>query len=89
MAINEHLWEFPHEMTLKVMGAAGSPLEQAVVAILTQHLEDFDPNAHISVTPSAKGNYISVNARIIVRHRDHVTNIYAELSACSHVKVVF
>lgn len=89
MTINEHLWEFPHEMTLKVMGAADSPLEQAVVAILTQHLEDFDPNAHISVTPSTKGNYISVNARIIVRHRDHVTRIYAELNACSHVKVVF
>jgi putative lipoic acid-binding regulatory protein len=89
MTINEDLWEFPHEMTLKVMGSADSPLEQAVVAILSQHLEDFDPNAHLSVKPSAKGNYISVNARITVQHRDHVTNIYAELNACNHVKVVF
>lgn len=89
MAINEHLWDFPHEMTLKVMGAADSPLEQAVTAILSQHLEDFDPNEHISVTPSAKGNYVSVNARIVVRHRDHVTSIYAELNACAHVKIVF
>lgn len=88
MSINEHLWEFPHEMTLKVMGAVGCPLEQAVVAILSQHLQDFDPNAHLWVTPSAKGNYVSVNARITMRHRDHVTNIYAELNSCPHVKIV-
>jgi uncharacterized protein len=89
MTVNEHLWDFPHEMTLKVMGASDSPLEQAVVAILTEHLEDFDPNQHVRILPSPKGNFISVNARVVMRHRDQVAAIYAALSACSHVKVVF
>lgn len=89
MSINEHLWEFPHEMTLKVMGAADTPLEQAVVAILMQHLDDFDPNAHIRSVPSSKGNFVSINARVVMRNRDQVTAIYAALNACSHVKVVF
>lgn len=89
MSINEHLWEFPHEMTLKVMGAADAPLEQAVVAILVQHLEDFDPNTHVHCVPSSKGKFVSVNARVIMRNRDQVAAIYAALNACSHVKVVF
>ena len=31
MAIQEHLWEFPHDMQLKVMGAIDSPLEAALI----------------------------------------------------------
>lgn len=89
MSINDELWEFPHAMTLKVMGAADSPLEQAVVAILSEHLKDFDANEDLSLTPSSKGNYVSVNARIVMENRDQVIAIYTALNACPHVKVVF
>lgn len=88
-SINDDLWDFPHAMTLKVMGAADSPLEQAVVAILSEHLNDFDANEHLSLTPSSKGTYVSVNARVVMENRDQVIAIYAALNACPHVKVVF
>ena len=48
MAIREDLWDFPHDMQLKVMGAADAPLEDAVADILEQHVADFDRHAHLS-----------------------------------------
>lgn len=89
MTVNEHLWDFPHAMTLKVMGAADSPLEEVVAAILDEFLNDFDPNGNIFVTPSSKGNFISVNAKIIVETKEQVAAIYAALNANKHVKIVF
>ena len=89
MTLNDDLWEFPHSMTLKVMGAADAPLVQAVVAILDQHLDDFDPNHHLDSKPSRSGNYVSLSAQVVMRNREQVLAIYAELNACEHVKVVF
>lgn len=89
MTVNEHLWEFPHAMTLKVMGAVDAPLEQVVIAILDEHLDGFDPNDNITLVPSSKGNFVSVNARIVVHNKDQVAAIYAALNASVHVKVVF
>jgi putative lipoic acid-binding regulatory protein len=54
MAIQEHLWEFPHDMQLKVMGAIDSPLEAALIEILNTHLEDFDADKHLNSKPSSK-----------------------------------
>lgn len=89
MTINEDLWDFPHPMTLKVMGAADAPLEQAVIAVLEKHLDDFIADRDISITPSSRGNYVSVNAKIVMRDRQQVTAIYAALNGCEHVKVIF
>jgi uncharacterized protein len=88
MNVNEHLWEFPHTMTLKVMGAVDAPLEQAVIDILNLHLEEFDPS-NINIKPSSKGNYVSVNALIVVQHKEQVEKIYAALNSSPHVKIVF
>lgn len=88
MNVNEHLWEFPHKMTLKVMGAVDAPIEQAVIDILSDHLDDFDAVC-ISIKPSSKGNYLSVNAPIVVLHKEQVEKIYAALNASPHVKIVF
>lgn len=88
MSINEDLWEFPHRMKLKVMGPADSPLEAAVVEILREHLEDFDPEKHLSVTPSAKGNYISVTCRVVMQDREQVEVIYRKLNECPHSRMV-
>lgn len=88
MPINEALWEFPHPMKLKVMGPADSPLESAVIEILNEHLDDFDPESHLSVTPSAKGNYISVTCHVVLRDREQVEAIYRKLNECPHSKMV-
>lgn len=89
MSINEQLWDFPHEMTLKVMGKSDSPLVESVVDILNRYLDDFDAEQHLHITPSGKGNFISVNARVVMRHGEQVSAVYAELDSCIHVKVVF
>lgn len=89
MTINEHLWEFPHTMTLKVMGASDSPVHDVVVAVLSAHVPAFDPNADVHITPSSKGNFVSVNAKVVMEHREQVEAIYAALNASEHVKVVF
>jgi len=89
MSINEHLWEFPHAMTLKVMGAADSPIHDVVVAVLTEHAPEFDPASDVHITPSSKGNFVSVNAKVVMQHREQVEAIYAALNASPHVKVVF
>ncbi|MFP1678107.1 YbeD family protein [Alloalcanivorax sp. C16-2] len=85
--IREELWDFPHSMQLKVMGAADAPLEEAVVAILETHLDDFDRHAHLSSKPSTKGNFVSLTASVVLRDRDQVEAIYRELNACPHVKI--
>ena len=69
MAIQEHLWEFPHDMQLKVMGLTDSPLETAVIEILEMHLEDFDADKHLASKPSSKGNFVSITAQVTMRNR--------------------
>ena len=85
--IREELWDFPHSMQLKVMGAADAPLEEAVVEILETHLDDFDRHAHLSSKPSTKGNFISLTASVVLRDRVQLETVYRELNACPHVKI--
>ena len=87
MAIREDLWDFPHDMQLKGMGAADAPLEDAVADILEQHVADFDRHAHLSSRPSTKGNFVSITASVTLRHREQVESIYRDLDACPHVKI--
>lgn len=86
--VNEHLWEFPHTMTLKAMGATDSPIVDAVSAILSEHVASFDPNENLHTVPSKKGNFISVNARITVDNVEQVKAIYGALNSSPHVKMV-
>ena len=87
MAIQEHLWEFPHAMQLKVMGAADAPLEQALIESLSTHLDDFDAASHLTSKPSSKGTFVSFTAQVTMRNREQVEAIYTALNACPHVKM--
>jgi hypothetical protein len=81
-------WEFPHEMKLKVMGPRDSPLESAVVAILNEHLDDFDPEKHMGLTESGKGNYISLTCHVVMRDKEQLLAIYRKLHECPHSRMV-
>ncbi|MED5388978.1 MAG: DUF493 domain-containing protein [Pseudomonadota bacterium] len=87
MAIQEHLWEFPHDMQLKVMGLADSPLESALIDILDEYLDDFDAARHLARKPSSKGNFVSLTAQVTMRNREQVEAIYQALDDCPHVKM--
>lgn len=87
MAINEELWEFPHAMQLKVMGAADAPLEDLVVEILERHLGGFERALNLSRKPSARGTFVSITANILVHNKQQVEGIYRDLNASPHVKI--
>lgn len=87
MSIREELWEFPHAMQLKVMGAADAPLEEVLVEILETHLGSFDRALNLSRKPSAKGTFVSITANILVHDKQQVEGIYRDLNASPHVKI--
>jgi len=89
MSINEALWDFPHAMQLKVMGAVDAPLAEHVIAILQRHLGEFDAESQLREKPSSNGNYVSLTCSIVMQNKAQVTAIYADLDQCPHVKVVF
>src|SRR3546814_18874243 len=79
MTINEELWDFPHAMQLKVMGAADAPLAELVIEILVRHLGDFDTETQLRENQSSSGRYISLTASIVMENKEQVTAIYATL----------
>ncbi|EKF75793.1 hypothetical protein A11A3_02952 [Alcanivorax hongdengensis A-11-3] len=85
--INEQLWDFPHDMQLKVVGAVDAPLEEALIDILNTHLDDFDPGRHLNSKLSGKGNFISFTAQVTMQNREQLETIYRALNACPHVKI--
>lgn len=89
MSVNEELWEFPHEMRLKVMGAADAPLAELVIDILQRHLGQFDAERQLSESHSSSGNFVSLTAKVVMENKEQVAAIYADLNASPHVKVVF
>src|SRR3546814_16224194 len=89
MTINEELWDFPHAMQLKVMGAADAPLAELVIEILVRHLGDFDTETQLRENQSSSGRYISLTASIVMENKEQLTANYAELHDSPHVTVVF
>lgn len=84
---NEHLWEFPMDYPLKVLGEAQHPLAQIVADILLRHVPDFDP-ATLNLKPSSAGKYVSVAAVVHVTHKDQINGMYADFAATAEIKLV-
>ncbi len=85
---HEELWDFPHTMRLRVMGATDSAVREEMIRILRTHLGEFEPEQQLSQQPSRRGNYVSLQARITLHNAEQVRAIYADLNANPHVKVV-
>ena len=84
MGINEELWDFPCDYTLKVMGAAHHPMLEIVCEIIERHITDWD-RSQTSLKNSRTGKYISVTAFIRLEHKAQVEAIYSELDAREEV----
>ena len=83
--LQEHLWVFPMDYPIKLIGLAGEDLRQAVVTILTRHCPDFDA-ATLTTQASSSGKYHSLTARLRLDHLEQVHNLYADLAACPLIK---
>lgn len=83
--LQEHLWVFPMDYPIKLIGDAGDELRIAVLEILVKHFPEFDAQS-ISITPSRTGKYHSITAQLRFEELEQVYAIYADLAACPLIK---
>ena len=83
--LQEHLWVFPMDYPIKLIGLAGAELRQAVNDIFVKHFPAFDGST-MTVTPSRTGKYHSVTAQLRFEELEQVHAVYADLAACPLIK---
>lgn len=83
--LQEHLWVFPMDYPIKLIGLAGAELRQAVVEILQKHFPDFDESSLVT-TASRTGKYDSITAKLYFTELEQVHALYADLAACPLIK---
>lgn len=83
--LQEHLWVFPMDYPIKLIGNAGDELREAVIDILKKHFPEFDA-ASLKIQPSSKGTYDSITAQLRFDELEQVHALYADLAACPLIK---
>jgi uncharacterized protein len=83
--LQEHLWVFPMDYPIKLIGNAGDELRVAVVDILQKHFPEFDATS-IKVQPSRTGKYHSLTAQLRFEELEQVHALYADLAACPLIR---
>ncbi|MFC6052034.1 hypothetical protein A6M14_09140 [Acinetobacter sp. Ac_877] len=83
--LQEHLWVFPMDYPIKLIGLAGDELRVAVVDILVKHFPDFD-GKNLDTQPSRTGKYHSLTAQLRFEELEQVHKLYADLAACPLIK---
>lgn len=83
--LQEHLWVFPMDYPIKLIGNAGDELRVAVVDILQKHFPEFD-GEKVTVQASRTGKYHSLTAQLRFEELEQVHALYADLAACPLIK---
>jgi putative lipoic acid-binding regulatory protein len=83
--LQEHLWVFPMDYPIKLIGLAGDELRTAVLDILNKHFADFDADS-LKTQPSSSGKYHSITAQLRFDELEQVHALYADLAACPLIK---
>lgn len=83
--LQEHLWVFPMDYPIKLIGNAGDELRVAVVDILQKHFPEFDGET-VTVQASRTGKYHSLTAQLRFEELEQVHALYADLAACPLIK---
>lgn len=83
--LQEHLWVFPMDYPIKLIGLAGIELRQAVNDIFVKHFPEFD-GSEMTITPSRTGKYHSITAQLRFLELEQVHAVYADLAACPLIK---
>ena len=85
--LQEHLWVFPMDYPIKLIGLAGDDLRVAVLEILVKHFPDFDADT-LNTQPSRTGKYHSLTAQLRFEALEQVHQLYADLASCPLIKTV-
>jgi len=83
--LQEHLWVFPMDYPIKLIGLAGDDLHNAVAEIFIKHFPDFKADS-MTITPSKTGKYHSITAQLRFDELEQVHAVYADLAACPLIK---
>ncbi|SNR61365.1 hypothetical protein SAMN05192560_0125 [Methylobacillus rhizosphaerae] len=83
----ETLLEFPCDFPIKVMGESHEEFANLILAVVQQHLPDFDATA-IEMRASSGGKYISLTCTVGVDSKQQLDDIYRSLTSHPKVKYV-
>ena len=84
---DDSLIEYPCHFPIKVMGLHVEQFHAAIVEAVLRHAPDFDITT-VECRPSREGRYLSLTCRVNATSREHLDNLYRELSAHPLVKLV-
>lgn len=82
----EQLLQFPCSFPIKVMGRDEPGFAGTVVDIVKKYAADIGDD-DVRLSPSSKGNFVSVTITIEARSQEQLDNIYRELTANEDVLV--
>lgn len=82
-----NLLEFPVDFPIKVMGRRDDGFAQAIVALVSAQVPDFDPST-IELRASSGGAWLSVTVVVRASSREQLQSLYRELSAHPMVRIV-
>ena len=79
--------DFPCTYPIKVMGFATATFTEEVVEVVNKHAPGVC-DEHVTVKPSAKGNYVSITIVIEATGEEQLTLMFQELKTNASVKMV-
>ena len=82
----ETIMEFPCQFPIKAMGKAEDDFDILVVGIVRNHVADLSENA-VKSRLSKEGKFISITITVEAKSKEHLDNIYRELTG--HEKVLW
>ncbi len=82
---NNHLFNFPCEFSLKVMGKAVEEFKPLVIEIVRRHSKEIGA---VTMRTSSQGKYMAVTISITAQNRIQLDALYLELSHHPLVKMV-
>lgn len=81
------LFNFPCEFPIKIMGENLPEFTPAVLAILRQHVGEFD-EAQLLSCESRSGKYVSLTATFVAHSREQLDALYLALTSHAMIKAV-
>jgi uncharacterized protein len=79
--------EFPCQYPVKVMGEAHASFHTEVLAVFQRHAPGVT-DEHMSIRPSAKGNYVALTIVIHATGKEQLDVLFTDLKRLSAVKLV-
>lgn len=78
---------YPCRFPIKVIGENTERLEKIIIEVMSSYGEAIFPG-EMATKNSQNDKYLSITFEIVAQSREHIEQIYAELSARNEVKMV-